>query len=206
MDYMSVTYRNPDGELVKIDSACKVWAAGVKANPLGAHIAEQAGAEVDRTGRVIVEPDLSLPGHPEVTVVGDLAYVEGVPGVAQGAIQGARYVASRIEARAKGQPEREDPFSYRDKGSMATISKFAAVVQMGKVELTGFVAWVAWLLLHLFYIAGFKGRVTTLLHWAISFVGSGRAGAPPQQLVGRLALEARAHPDGQAAAGDSLDR
>lgn len=209
MDYMSVTYRNPDGELVKIDSACKVWAAGVKANPLGAHIAEQAGAEVDRTGRVIVEPDLSLPGHPEVTVVGDLAYVEGVPGVAQGAIQGARYVASRIEARAKGQPEREDPFSYRDKGSMATISKFAAVVQMGKVELTGFVAWVAWLLLHLFYIAGFKGRVTTLLHWAISFVGSGRAerATTNQQLVGRLALERLGPtPTGRLLRGDSLDR
>ena len=117
-------------------------------------------------------------------------------------------MASRIEARAKGQPEREDPFSYRDKGSMATISKFAAVVQMGKVELTGFVAWVAWLLLHLFYIAGFKGRVTTLLHWAISFVGSGRAerATTNQQLVGRLALERLGPtPTGRLLRGDSLD-
>ncbi len=208
MDFMSVTYRDADGESVKIDSACKVWAAGVQGNPLGAQIAEKAGAEVDRVGRVIVEPDLSLPGHPEVTVVGDLAFVEGVPGVAQGAIQGAQYVASRIADRAAGRPEKPEPFRYRDKGSMATISKFAAVVQMGKFELTGFIAWVAWLVLHLFYIAGFKGRVTTLLHWAISFVGSGRAerATTNQQLVGRLAIERLGPtPTGRLLRGDSLD-
>lgn len=191
MDSDSVTYKGADGQPVRVESSCKVWAAGVQGNPLGRELAEQSGAEVDRAGRVVVEPDLSLPGHPEVTVVGDLAFVPGVPGVAQGAIQGARYVAGRIASEAAGRPVDPASFAYRDKGSMATISKFHAVVQMGKLELTGFVAWLAWLLLHLFYIAGFKGRVTTLLHWAISFLGSGRTErvTTSQQLVGRLGLE-----------------
>ncbi len=191
MDADSVTYKLKDGTEQRIESSCKVWAAGVEANPLGRSIAEQAGAEVDRAGRVIVQPDLTLPGHPEVTVIGDLAFVPGVPGVAQGAIQEARYVAPRIAARVAGEPVSSEPFAYHDKGSMATISKFAAVVKVGKIELTGFIAWVMWLVLHLFYIAGFKGRVTTLMHWTISFFSNGRAerATTHQQLIARLALD-----------------
>ena len=191
MDADSVTYRLKNGEHVRIESSCKVWAAGVEGNPLGRSIAEQSGAELDRAGRVLVQPDLTLPGHPEVTVIGDLAFVPGVPGVAQGAIQEARYVAPRIAARLAGRPVDPAPFAYHDKGSMATISKFAAVVKVGKLEITGFIAWVMWLVLHLFYIAGFKGRVTTLLHWAISFFGSGRSErvTTHQQLISRLALD-----------------
>lgn len=191
VDASSVSYKTSSGEIHRIETECKVWAAGVQGNPLGQHLGERSGAEVDRAGRVVVGPDLSLPGHPEVTVVGDLAAVPGVPGVAQGAIQEARYVAARIAARAAGDEVDAQPFTYRDKGSMATISKFSAVVKMGRLEITGFVAWVMWLVLHLFYIAGFKGRVTTLLHWAITFVGSGRTErvATNQQLAGRLAME-----------------
>ncbi len=191
MDAESVTYRRKDGETVRLEAASKVWAAGVQGNDLGKTLAEQTGAELDRSGRVVVQPDLTLPGHPEVTVVGDLAFVPGVPGVAQGAIQGARYVAGRIADLAAGRPVAADPFVYKDKGSMATISKYAAVVKVGKLEVTGFVAWVMWLALHLLYIAGFKGRVTTLLHWAISFLSNGRTErvTTNQQLVGRLALE-----------------
>ena len=187
----SVTYKNADGELVTIDSTCKVWAAGVQGNVLGKSLAEQTDAELDRAGRVIVLPDMTLPGHPEVTVIGDLAFVPGVPGVAQGAIQEARYVAARIADRVAGRPLSDQPFKYHDKGSMATISKFSAVVKVGKVQFTGFFAWVAWLGLHLLYIAGFKGRVTTLLHWVLSFIGRGRSErvTTNQQLVGRLALE-----------------
>lgn len=191
VDADSVTYRTSAGEEVRIESVAKVWAAGVQGNDIGRLVAEQSGAAVDRSGRVVVEPDLSLPGHPEVTVVGDLAAVPGVPGVAQGAIQGARYVAARIAARAAGRPVGDAPFAYVDKGSMATISKFSAVVKIGRLEVTGFVAWVAWLFLHLLYIAGFKGRVTTLAHWAITFLGNGRTerATTHQQLAGRLALE-----------------
>lgn len=192
MDHQSVSWKDRAGTVTRVEAVCKVWAAGVQGNDLGKTLAEQSGAELTRSGCVVVEPDLTLPGHPEVTVIGDLAAVKGVPGVAQGAIQGARYVAGRIAAKATGQPVSDEPFRYVDKGSMATISKYSAVVKMGPIEITGFIAWVMWLGLHLFYIAGFKGRVTTLMHWAISFVGSGRSErvTTNQQLVGRLALEA----------------
>lgn len=192
MDEQSVTWKDPNGEETRIEAVCKMWAAGVQGNDLGRTLCDQSEGELDRAGRVKVLPDLTLPGRPEVTVVGDLAFVPGVPGVAQGAIQGARYVARRLAQQAAGESVGAEPFRYLDKGSMATISKYSAVVKMGPIRLTGFVAWVMWLVLHLFYIAGFKGRFTTLAHWALSFVGSGRTErvSTNQQLVGRLALEA----------------
>ena len=191
VDADSVTWRTKAGETRTVASLAKVWAAGVRGSELGQVLAEQTGVELDRAGRVVVDEYLAIPGHPEITVIGDLASMPGVPGVAQGAIQGAKYVARRIADAAAGRPVGAEPFSYFDKGSMATISKFAAVVKVGRLELTGFVAWVAWLFLHLLYIAGFKSRVTTLLHWAISFLGTGRTErvTTNQQLVGRLALE-----------------
>ncbi|MDO5534444.1 MAG: NAD(P)/FAD-dependent oxidoreductase [Propionibacteriaceae bacterium] len=191
VDADSVTWKTAEGESTRMPCATKVWAAGVRGSEVGALVAQATGVELDRAGRVVVDEYLAVPGHPEITVIGDLAAVPGVPGVAQGAIQGARYVAARIAERAAGSEPEQRPFSYVDKGSMATISKFSAVVKMGRLELTGFIAWAAWLFLHLLYIAGFKSRVTTLLHWAISFVGTGRTErvTTNQQLVGRLALD-----------------
>ena len=191
MDADSVTWRTADGQVTRVPSVAKVWAAGVRGSELGALLAERTGVALDRSGRVEVDEHLAIPGHPEVTVVGDLAAVPGVPGVAQGAIQGARYVARRIADAAAGRQPDTAPFRYTDKGSMATIAKFSAVVKIGRLELTGIIAWAAWLFLHLLYIAGFKSRVTTLLHWAISFLGTGRTERviTNQQLVGRLALE-----------------
>ena len=191
VDSESVTWRTADGQTTRVQSAAKVWAAGVRGSELGALLAARTGVPLDRAGRVVVDEHLAVPGHPEVTVIGDLAAVPDVPGVAQGAIQGARFVARRIAARAAGREPDPAPFRYTDKGSMATISKFAAVVKIGRLELTGIVAWAAWLFLHLLYIAGFKSRITTLLHWAISFLGTGRTERviTNQQLVGRLALE-----------------
>ena len=190
VDATGVVLKGKDGGTERIESVCKVWAAGVAGNPLGRHVADQVGAEVDRAGRVVVAPDLTLPGHPEVFVIGDLMAVEGVPGVAQGAIQSAHYAAKVIAARAAGQAPTAEPFRYRDKGSMATISKYKAVVSVGRFRLAGFPAWVAWLLLHLLYITGFKQQVSTLIRWFITFIGSGRAerATTNQQLVGRLAL------------------
>lgn len=174
----------------RIEAATKVWAAGVQGSELGKTLAAQTGAELDRAGRVIVAEDLTLPGHPEIYVVGDLMSVPGVPGVAQGAIQSARHAAADIQARLRDAP-RPGKFTYRDKGSMATISKFAAVAQVGRFKLTGVIAWAAWLFLHLLYIAGFKQRITTLLSWALTFLTNGRSQrvVTNQQLVGRLALE-----------------
>src|SRR5207248_973918 len=120
-------------------------------------------------GQVKVLPDLTLPGHPEVYVVGDLASLNGYPGVAQVAIQGARHVARAIKG---GQ---SSPFRYRDKGSMATVSRFHAVASIKGLRLSGFLAWLIWLGVHLVYLVGFKNRLTTVLHWTVSFVGRGRS-------------------------------
>ncbi|MCG6568270.1 NAD(P)/FAD-dependent oxidoreductase [Tessaracoccus sp. ZS01] len=190
LDDDGLTFRRKDGSTERIEAGCKVWAAGVQGSELGATLAEQSDAQLDRSGRVVVDENLNLPGHPEVFVIGDMASMPGVPGVAQGAIQGAKHAAKTIRARVENSRE-PGAFRYRDKGSMATISKFAAVTQIGKIQLTGFIAWLAWLFLHLLYIAGFKQRITTLLSWFITFVTNGRSQrvVTNQQMVARLALE-----------------
>src|SRR5918994_938644 len=149
------------------------------------------GLEVkDRAGRISVLPDLTLPGHPEVHVVGDMMALDKLPGVAQVAIQGGRYAADQIQRRLDGK-EPKGPFRYHDKGNMATISRFSAVAVIKGMKFEGFIAWVIWLVVHLFYIIGFKSRATTVLHWAVSFLGRGRSQrvATQQQVYGRLALE-----------------
>jgi len=174
----------------RIESVCKVWAAGVAASPLGRTLAEQSGAELDRAGRVKVEPDLTLPGHPEVFLVGDMTSLDGLPGVAQVAIQGGRHVAREISSRLQGSPDGR-PFKYHDKGSMATISRFSAVASVGRLRLSGFTAWLMWLVIHLIYLIGFKNRLTTFLHWAVSFLGRGRSErtVTEQQIFARQALD-----------------
>jgi len=165
-----------DDEMWRIESACKVWSAGVSASPLGKQLAEQSPVELDRAGRVKVLPDLSIPDHPNVFVVGDMASVEGVPGQAQGAIQGAQYVATAIKSELKGaDPTAREPFQYFDKGSMATVSRFSAVTKIGPLEFAGFLAWLAWLLLHLVYLVGFKTKVATLLSWTVTFLSNARS-------------------------------
>jgi NADH dehydrogenase len=190
LDDTGLTLKHADGTTERVESVCKVWAAGVEGNPLGRMVAEQAGSEVDRAGRVTVNDDLTLLGHPEVYVIGDLMSIAGVPGVAPAAIQSAQHAARSITARVTG-GTKPGPFAYKDKGSMATIAKYEAVASVGSLRLTGFVAWLAWLLLHLLMIAGFKQRVSTLVRWALSFLSNGRAErvTTNQQLVGRLAME-----------------
>lgn len=203
LDATGLTTKDRDGNETRIEALTKVWAAGVQASPLGRMLAEQSGAKTDRAGRVEVEPDLTLPGHPEVYVVGDLMALDKLPGVAQVAIQGAQHAAKAIEARAAG-GARSKPFSYFDKGSMATISRFSAVASIGKVRFSGLVAWLLWLGVHLLHLIGFKTRVTTLLHWAISFVGRGRTErvVTEQQVFARNLI----HRLGRAEAYPSLPR
>jgi len=169
---VQVTYR--DARQERIDSRCVIWAAGVQASPLGAQLAAQSGAGLDRAGRVEVLPDLTLPGHPEVFVIGDMIALDDLPGVAQVAMQGAKFSAGKIRARLDGKPEKER-FEYFDKGSMATISRFRAVANVGKLELRGFLAWIAWLFIHILYLVGFQEKVSTLGHWAVAFIGRSRA-------------------------------
>ncbi|MGH3968777.1 MAG: NAD(P)/FAD-dependent oxidoreductase, partial [Mycobacterium sp.] len=159
---------------------------------LGRDLARQSSVELDRAGRVKVLPDLSIPGHPTVFVIGDMAAVDGVPGVAQGAIQGGKYAASTIKAELAGaDPAEREPFQYFDKGSMATVSRFSAVAKIGPLEFGGLIAWLAWLLLHLVYLIGFKNKITTVLSWAVTFL-SGRRGQltiTEQQAFARTRLE-----------------
>ncbi|HEY2665637.1 MAG TPA: NAD(P)/FAD-dependent oxidoreductase [Actinomycetota bacterium] len=155
-----------DGDRIKARTV--LWAAGVRASPIG----QSLGAELDRSGRVIVEPDLSLPGHPEVYVVGDLALVmqdgKPVPGVAQGAIQGGRHAALGILASLSGKPS--TPFRYKDKGMLAAIGRAAAVADLPTIDLTGFPAWVIWAVVHIYFLIGFRNRLFVMAHWSWAFV------------------------------------
>jgi NADH dehydrogenase len=192
VDRNGITVRDSDGTTRRIESACKVWSAGVSASPLGSDLAEQSAVELDRAGRVKVLPDLSIPGHPNVFVIGDMADVEGVPGVAQGAIQGAKYVAGMIKAELGGaDPTEREPFQYFDKGSMATVSRFSAVAKIGPVEFSGLIAWFAWLVLHLVYLVGFKTKISTLLSWIVTFLSTrrGQLTITEQQAYARTRLE-----------------
>jgi NADH:ubiquinone reductase (H+-translocating) len=192
VDRDGITVKDSDGTIRRIESACKVWSAGVQASRLGRDLAEQSPVELDRAGRVKVLPDLSIPEHPNVFVVGDMAAVEGVPGVAQGAIQGAKYVANAIKAELDGaDPAQREPFQYFDKGSMATVSRFSAVAKIGPLEFSGFIAWLMWLVLHLVYLVGFKSQITTLLSWTLTFLSSRRSQLTitEQQAFARTRLE-----------------
>ncbi len=145
-----------------------LWAAGVSASPLGASL----GAPLDRAGRVIVEADLTIPGHPEVFVIGDLAAAGGsdspVPGVAPAAIQGGRHAALCIRRSLRDEPT--EAFRYRDKGSLATIGRAAAVADFGRLKFGGFFAWVAWMTVHILFLIGFRTKVFVMLSWAWSYL------------------------------------
>ncbi|GAA2648220.1 putative NADH dehydrogenase (NDH) [Paractinoplanes durhamensis] len=172
----------------RVEAYTKIWAAGVAAPTLATRLAAATGAPTDRAGRIVVEPDLTVPGHPEIFVVGDMA-AQNLPGVAQVAMQGGRYAAQVIKGRLAGKPVTA-PFTYFDKGNMATISRFSAVANVGKLHLSGILGWLGWLGVHLFYLIGFKNKVTTLMHWVVSFLGRGRSEriATTQQIHARNAL------------------
>ncbi|MCW2961994.1 MAG: dehydrogenase [Thermoleophilia bacterium] len=156
----------------RIEAGTVVWAAGVQASPLGAQLAEATGAELDRGGRITVGDDFSLPGYPEVRVLGDLA-ASGLPGVAPVAMQQGQWTAKSIDAveRRRAPPK---PFKYHDHGSMATIGRRRAVAHFGRIKISGTLAWMAWLLVHLMYVVGFANRVLVLVRWAAAYVAHGR--------------------------------
>lgn len=153
----------------KIQAATVLWAAGVKASPLG----QAAGFEVDRQGRVLVEPDLSVKGHENIFVAGDQACFthqtsKPLPGTAPVAMQQGKYLAKLIRRCVANQPRA--PFRFADKGQMATIGRSRAIVEMGKFKLAGFLAWVMWLVVHIYYLTGFKNRLIVVTNWAWSYL------------------------------------
>jgi NADH:quinone reductase (non-electrogenic) len=175
----SVAIRGPGGDVERVDARTVIWAAGVTASELAALLAREAGLEVDRAGRVTVDPDLTLPGHPEVFALGDMVRVQArdgtlvpLPAVAPVAMQQGRYAARAIAERAHGATI--GPFRYVDKGNLATIGRSKAVADIKGIHVAGFPAWVVWLVVHLFYLIGFQNRLLVLLRWTISFLTHGR--------------------------------
>jgi NADH dehydrogenase len=188
-----------DGSVANHPTSTVVWAAGVTASPLAQSLGQATGAEVDRAGRVTVEPDLTLPGHPEVLAIGDMVRVRDaatgearvLPGVAPVAMQQGRYAGRLIKDRLAGC--HTPPFHYRDKGTLATIGRARAVADISGIRLGGFVAWVAWLAVHIFYLIGFENRMIVLLRWAYSFFTRGRGS--------RLITDAAGNAPGRASRG-----
>ena len=169
----------------RIESRCVIWAAGVAASPLGRQLAQSTGAQLDRAGRVLVQPDLSLPGHPEISVIGDLAAVHShapgrqslpVPGVSPAAKQMGRTAADNILRRLAGQPTLQ--FRYRDYGNLATIGRNAAVVDLtsplGHFKFSGHFAWLFWLFTHIYFLIGFRNRIVVLMDWASAYLSKQR--------------------------------
>lgn len=161
----------------RIDAKTIIWAAGVKASPLGSSIAAESSAELDRHGKVPVEPDLSIADHSEVFVIGDLAHCtdkngELLPALAPVAMQQGRYVAKRIIDKIAGRPTK--PFRYFDKGNLATIGRSSAVGIIGRYALKGAIAWLAWLFIHLMYLVEYENRLLVLTQWVWNYITWGR--------------------------------
>jgi NADH dehydrogenase len=179
VDEYSVTVKRADETTERIPTRTVIWAAGVTASPLARMLAEQAGVDVDRAGRLVVEGDLSVPGHPEALALGDMVSVRQpdgsalvLPGVAPVAMQQGRHAARVIRDRLAGREPK--PFHYTDKGNLATIGRARAVADVKGVHLSGILAWVTWLVVHLWYLIGFQNRLLVVIRWAISFFTHGR--------------------------------
>ncbi len=183
IDAEGVSYETEHGGVTTtVRLACRtvVWAAGIAGSPLGAEIARGTGARLDRAGRVVVEPDLSIAGHPDISVVGDLAAAmshgsgppTAVPGISPAAKQMGRTAAANVLRRLKGEPTR--PFRYRDYGSLATVGRKAAIVELpvpglGTLRFSGLAAWLFWLFAHIYFLIGFRNRLMVMVEWAWAY-------------------------------------
>ena len=172
VDKAGVDVAGVDGETSRIEARTKIWAAGVQASPLARMVADRAGGTVDRAGRVEVEADCSLPGHPELFVVGDAMALSGLPGLAEVAMQSGHHAARTVARRLRDREPK--PFRYIDLGTMATIARFRAIATIGRLQLSGFVGWMLWLVVHLAFMTGFKNRLSALANWTVAFLGRGR--------------------------------
>jgi NADH:ubiquinone reductase (H+-translocating) len=192
----------------KIITPVVLWAAGVAASPCG----RKLGAPTDRAGRVLVQEDMSIPGHPEVFVIGDLASLtdehgQMLPGVAPVAMQQGRFVAQTIARDLERQPRRR--FHYVDKGNLATIGRAAAVAQIGRFELSGYVAWLAWIFIHIFFLIGFRNRIVVMINWAwayLTYERGARLITGSDQLPGWQTVEASLEPGPEHGEDRVLDR
>jgi NADH dehydrogenase len=182
IDSDGVEIESGDGQTQRVAARTVIWAAGVAASPLAGLLADASGAEVDRAGRVTVEPDLTIPGHHSALAIGDMARVRNphtgkvdpLPGLAPVAMQQGRYAGRLVRDRLAGRPT--PPFRYFDKGSLATIGRARAVADIRRLKISGFVAWAIWLIVHLYYLIGFENRLVVLVRWSYNFLTHGRGG------------------------------
>jgi len=174
-----VTGLDPNGVTIKTSTGSErvaartvIWSAGVQASPFGRVLQQRAGAQLDKSGRVLVNPDCRVPGHAEIFVIGDLAHLEQdgkpLPGVAQVAMQQGAYIAKLIQKQLRG--ETLPPFRYFDKGNLAVIGRAAAVAQIGPLHISGFLAWITWVFVHLMYLVEFSNRILVFVHWGFLYL------------------------------------
>jgi NADH dehydrogenase len=173
LDADGIDVKGPNGLVQRYSAKTKIWAAGVAPSPLAKMLADATGSECDRYGRIKVKPDCSLPGHPEVFVVGDMMNFNDLPGVAEVALQSGLHAAHVIRKRVENGAE-PTAWKYWDLGSMAAVARRSAIISAHGVRLSGRIAWLVWLVVHITFMTGFKNRFTALIHWFLSFVGSGR--------------------------------
>jgi NADH:ubiquinone reductase (H+-translocating) len=168
VDGTGLLVRGKEGEVTRYDAGTVLWAAGVAAPNCAVSIVRATGAKCDRAGRIAVEKDLTIPGHPEIYVAGDLMSLDGLPGVAEVAMQGGIYVGRRIRHTVEGRPF-DQPFRYRDLGSAAYISRGNAVVSVGRLHFSGFIGWWVWLFVHIGFLTGYRNRIGAILSWWFAF-------------------------------------
>jgi NADH:ubiquinone reductase (H+-translocating) len=186
VDGGGLVIRDRSGATVRQDAGTVLWAAGVEAPPLAAALAAATGAPTDRAGRIVVGPDLTVPGHPEISVIGDLMDRDGLPGVAEVAMQSGLYVGRRIRQRFEGSSH-DRQFRYHDLGSAAYLARGRAVVSVGPVHLAGLPGWLVWLFIHIAFLTGYRNRAGAVLTWAVTFVReSGRERTFTTRQIGSL--------------------
>ena len=169
VDERGLVARDHDGSETRYDAGTVLWTAGVEAPPIAAALAKATGAQQDRAGRIIVQDDLTISGHPEISVIGDMMSLRKLPGVAEVAMQAGLYAGRRVRRELEGRGGTSRPFRYHDLGSAAYISRGRAVTSAGPLRLSGFPGWVAWLFIHIAFLTGFRNRVGAILTWSVAF-------------------------------------
>ncbi|MEU8793743.1 NAD(P)/FAD-dependent oxidoreductase [Streptomyces sp. NPDC048643] len=203
VDDSGLTVRRKDGDTERVEARTVLWTAGVEAPPLATALARATGAEQDRAGRIKVEPDLTIAGHPEIRVVGDLMSLDKLPGLAEVAMQSGAYAGRRIRHSMEGRTRKPRPFRYLDLGSAAYISRGRAVVKMGRFHASGLIGWLIWLFIHIAFLTGFRSRIGALLSWAVVFASGARRERAYTAAVPHAAVPVTS-PSGPAA--DPVDR
>lgn len=174
VDARGLTVLGKDGTTTRYDARTVLWTAGVEAPPIAAALARATGAAQDRAGRIAVEPDLTISGHPEIRVTGDVMSLKRLPGLAEVAMQTGAYAGRSVRHSVEGRTKKPKPFRYLDLGSAAYICRGNAVVKVGRMHLSGFPGWVAWLFIHVAFLTGFRSRLGAMLSWAVVFASGSR--------------------------------